>query len=254
MDPHQRIAQFEDFCREDPDNDMAWFSLAGAYREAGRHGSAADAYQRCFEANPNMTKAYQLAGDSLIEAGREDEAAEILTKGFVIADERGDRMPMNAMGELLDRLGKPRPVIAKPEEAAPPSTGDWICPQTGLPANKMARPPFRGALGEWIQSNVSDETFKAWLVMGTNTINTFRLDLSNDDDAAMYDYVMYRFFGLEPVAYAELSGSAFPSVPAAKLAPLMGQAIPQWRQRYPDIDGSPLDLRLKAMEEEIGGV
>lgn len=250
MDPKQRIAQFEDLCREDPSNDMAWFSLAGAYREAGRHGSAADAYRRCVEANPDMTKAYQLGGASLIEAGLEDEAAELLTRGYEVASKRGDLMPKNAIGDLLDSIGVPRPEVA--EDRVPENTqSDWNCPQTGLPATPMARPPFRGAVGEWIQQNVSEETFKAWLVMGTNTINTFRLDLSNDEDAALYDDVMYRFFGLDPDTYRELTGNELKQASAAKLAPLLGQAIPQWRQRYPNIQGSPLDQRLAGLETEI---
>jgi len=254
MDPQNRIAQFESLCREDPTNDMAWFSLGGAFREVGRHGSAADAYQRCVDANPDMTKAYQLGGASLIEAGREDEAAEFLTTGYEIAAKRGDLMPKNAIAELLQQIGAPVPKTEGDDRAAATPAGDWTCPQTGLPATKMARPPFRGKVGAWIAEHVSEETFKAWLVLGTNTINTFRLDLSNDEDALLYDYVMYRFFGLDPAEYEQLSGQALPEVPAAKLAPLLGQAIPQWRQRYPDIGGSPLDQRLKQLEAEIAGL
>ena len=43
MDVAQRIAQFETMVRPeaDPNNDMAWFSLAQAYADAGRHADAA---------------------------------------------------------------------------------------------------------------------------------------------------------------------------------------------------------------------
>ncbi|MCK6478042.1 MAG: hypothetical protein L6Q35_14570, partial [Phycisphaerales bacterium] len=48
MDPNQRIAQFEAMVRPeaDPNNDMAWFSLGSAYRDAGRHADAAKAFAR----------------------------------------------------------------------------------------------------------------------------------------------------------------------------------------------------------------
>ena len=64
MDIQQRIAQFENMVRDeaDPTNDMAWFSLGGAYAQAGRHADAAKAYVRCVQINPAMSKAWQLAG------------------------------------------------------------------------------------------------------------------------------------------------------------------------------------------------
>jgi thioredoxin-like negative regulator of GroEL len=37
----ERIAQFEKMAVEDPDNDMAHFSLGSAYLQAGRHKEAA---------------------------------------------------------------------------------------------------------------------------------------------------------------------------------------------------------------------
>ena len=40
MDIASRIAQFENMCQADPDNDMAHFSLGGAYAQDGRHEDA----------------------------------------------------------------------------------------------------------------------------------------------------------------------------------------------------------------------
>ena len=66
MDIETRIAQFEKMAHDDPDNDMAHFSLGGAYQQAGRFEEAAESYLRCVELNPGMSKAYQLAGAALI--------------------------------------------------------------------------------------------------------------------------------------------------------------------------------------------
>ena len=74
MDINARIAQFENMVQPgaDPDNDMAWFSLGGAYAQAGRHSDAARAYEKCYTINPAMSKAYQLAGESYLMIGRND--------------------------------------------------------------------------------------------------------------------------------------------------------------------------------------
>ena len=46
MDLDQRIAQFENMAAEDEANDMAHFSLGGAYLQAGRHAEAAASLQQ----------------------------------------------------------------------------------------------------------------------------------------------------------------------------------------------------------------
>lgn len=209
MDVEARIRQFETMVRPeaDPNNDMAWFSLGGAYREAGRHKEAADAYVRCFELNPDMTKAYQLAGASLIDAGLKDRAGEVLTSGYRAAAARGDRMPQKAMGDLLQKLGKPLPEVKHAggsAVAAPP--GSFICSRTGRPGSKMERPPFRGPVGEWIAEHISRETFDAWIGQGTKVINELRLDLSRDQDSAIYDQHMREYLGIDDELLAKLTG------------------------------------------------
>lgn len=204
MDLNQRIAQFETMVRPgaDPDNDMAWFSLGGAYAQAGRHLDAANAYVRCFTLNPSMSKAYQLAGKAYADAGKRDEAVEVLREGFRIASARGDRMPMKAMGDLLTQLGETPPAVEAPP-AAPTSSGTFMCRRTGKPGHQMTRPPFRGPVGEWIQAHISRETFDDWIRQGTKVINEMRLDLSRDDDAATYDRHMREYLGVDDAEIAK---------------------------------------------------
>ncbi|MCC6428368.1 MAG: Fe(2+)-trafficking protein [Phycisphaerales bacterium] len=215
MDPTQRIAQFEAMVRPeaDPENDMAWFSLASAYRDAGRHGDAAKAYIRCYELNPAMSKAYQLAGQSLIDAGDTAQAGKVLTEGYTVAAERGDRMPMKGMGELLAKLNLPVPEIRPASANAGPgaagaASGGFICKRTGKPGTKMVKPPFRGAIGQWIGDNITSETWNAWIAQGTKVINELRLDLSRDDDANTYDRHMREYLGIDDDLYAQLTGAS----------------------------------------------
>lgn len=208
MDIQQRIAQFENMAEADPENEMAHFSLGNAYRQAERHADAAAAFLRCTEVAPGMSKAYQLAGESLIAAGREDDAADVLTKGYAVAAERGDLMPRDAIAGLLSSIGREPPAVeAAPDPAAAAPEGAFICQRTGRPGTKMDRPPFKGPVGEWIQQNISRETFDEWIGQGTKVINELRLDLSRDEDAEAYDQHMREFLGIDDELYRKLTGA-----------------------------------------------
>jgi len=210
MDLETRIAQFENMCREDPENDMAHFSLAGAYAQAGRPEDAAASYIRCIELNPDMSKAYQLAGEQLVEAGKSDssrneEAIELLTTGFTSASQRGDRMPANAMKAMLEELGAPVPEVqTKQPTPAELAEGDFICQRTGKRGHQLPKPPFKGPIGQWIYENISKQTWNDWIGQGTKVINELRLDLSQDKDAEAYDQHMYEYLGLDESKLAEI--------------------------------------------------
>lgn len=194
-----RIAQFENMASADPDNEMAHFSLGNAYLEAGRAAEAAVSLERCIELNPDMSKAYQLAGDAFIKAGWSDRAVEVLNTGYVKAAERGDQMPRQAMEELLGSIGREPPTISTQVEqaaAARASSGTFTCTRTGRDGSQLESPPFKGPVGEWIQANISAETWQEWIDQGTKVINELRLDLSRDEDSASYDMHMNEFLGV----------------------------------------------------------
>ncbi len=206
MDIAQRIAQFENMASADPSNEMAHYSLAGAYAQAGRLEEAADRYLRTAEINPDVTKAFQLAAECLVKAGRRDKAADVAARGFQSAAARGDRMPMDAMARILKDLGKPVPESpgGTGPAAAPVPAGTFVCLKTGRPGTRMPRPPFRGAVGQWIQDNISQETFNDWIPQGTKVINELRLDLSRDEHAEVYDRYMREYLGLDDETYKRL--------------------------------------------------
>ena len=217
MDLDERIARFEALVAEDPDNDMAYFSLGGAYNQAGRYEKAAEAYLRCTELNESMSKAYQLAGTALMAAQDTERAAQVLTKGYEVAAGRGDFMPQKAMGELLEKLGVPVPEVSAKAAAGPAvSAGGFVCRKSGKPGTKMDKPPFRGPVGDWIAANISRETFHdVWLPTGTKVINELRLDLTRDADGEVYDHAMRAFLGIDTGLYTELTGKAPPQIDGA---------------------------------------
>jgi Fe-S cluster biosynthesis and repair protein YggX len=200
----QRIAQFENMVAADPSNDMAHFSLGGAYTQVARYADAASAYLKCVEINPKFSKAYQLAGQALISAGEPERAAEVLTAGFTSAAALGDRMPQKAMGELLTKIGKPVPQVPSPARAMPPGT--FVEPNSGKGGTKMSKPPFKGPVGNWIFENITQETFDEWIRQGTKVINELRLDLSREDHAETYDKYMYEYLGIDEALLDKLKG------------------------------------------------
>ena len=204
--PEERIAQFENMATADPDNEMAHFSLGNAYLQAGRAAEAAVSFERCIELNPEMSKAYQLAGESLIKAGWSDRAVEVLNTGYVIAARRGEQLPRQAMDQLFEELGRKAPTLdeeVEAEAARRASSGTFTCGRTGRDGTQLEAPPFKGSVGEWIQANIAAETWQEWIDQGTKVINELRLDLSRDEDSAAYDQHMHEFLGVP----SELGGA-----------------------------------------------
>ncbi len=213
MDINDRIARFQELCAQDPTNDMAFFSLAGALNQAGRSREAAEAYVRCTALNPSMSKAYQLAGAAFIACDDRARAAEVLTEGYRVATERGDLMPKKAMADLLQKLDIPLPEVTGAPDAPAAPAGDFLCRRTGRHGTQLPRPPFRGPVGAWIYESISRQTFDEWIALGTKIINELKLDLSRDEHEAVYDYGMRRFLGIDDDQYLALAGR--PPAPAA---------------------------------------
>jgi Fe-S cluster biosynthesis and repair protein YggX len=204
---NRRIAQFETMVRPeaDPDNDMAWFSLAGAYKDAHRLGDSARAYRRVLELNAGFSKAWQMLGQVLADDGKTSDAITALTDGYKAAAAKGDRMPMKAMGDLLTKLGAAVPEVATKKSGLDASTGTFLCKKTGRNGHQLPKPPFKGAVGQWIYDNISAETWDDWIRQGTKVINELRLDLSRDEDSEKYDAYMREYVGIDDELLAHLN-------------------------------------------------
>jgi len=178
--------------REAPD-DMAYFSLGSAYREAGRLEEAEQALATALQYNPQMSRAYQLRGQVLIKLDRNEEAAELLTTGYKVAAERGDVMPQKAIGSLLQKLGIELPEVedAEAKKAEVEASGDTVLDRrTGQPQPRMEDPPIRGPLGRFIYDHFGQHTWRDWIGQGTKVINELRLDFSDPEHQKIYDQHM----------------------------------------------------------------
>jgi Fe-S cluster biosynthesis and repair protein YggX len=203
MEITERIAQWEKMTQADPTNDMGWFSLGTAYKDAGRPVDAAEALRKTIEINPGMSRAYQLLGQVLIAIGEAEEAGKTLITGYTIAAERGDVMPQRAIGSLLEKIGLPVPEIKKTQAAAPLPENAIVDRKTGQPGSRFTDPPMRGPVGKFIADHYSQETFREWIKMGTKVINELRLDFSNVDHQQVYDTHMMEWLGISSEEVAE---------------------------------------------------
>ena len=198
----EQIANYRKMVEGDPDDDLAHFRLGQALLDDGQYAEAVKAFERTLELSPGFSRVYQYLGECHIKGGRKDKAVEVLTKGWLTANERGDRLPMEAMGKLLTSLGAPTPKpVAPKEEDAGPGTG-FKCKRPGCMEGRRARqlpgPPVPDLIGERIHADVCSACWNLWFKdLSIKVINELRLDLSSEFGQSEYDRHMREFMGIE---------------------------------------------------------
>jgi tetratricopeptide (TPR) repeat protein len=201
-DRAEQITRYRNMVQGDPDDDLAHFRLGQALMDDGQYGEAIKAFERTLELSPGFSRVFQYLGECLVKDGQKEKAVEVLTKGYLTASERGDRLPMEAMEKLLRSLGAPVPKAAAPkEEDAGPDTG-FKCKRPGCMEGKRARqlpaPPLPEAVGHRIYADICAACWNLWYKdLSIKVINELRLDLSSDFGQAEYDRHMHEFMGFE---------------------------------------------------------
>ena len=196
-DLNARIEQFKKMAEADPSNELGHFSLGRAYAEAGQHKDAVASFERAIEINPNIAKAYQLMGASLLADGLRDPAIARLTQGVKIADARAEMLPRNEMIKMLKDLGAPVPEI---KEAAAGSqtvgTGEVLCKRCGQVGPKLAKPPFNSDFGRAIFESTCTKCWREAIGMGTKVINELRLPMADPQAQKVWDQHIREFLNL----------------------------------------------------------
>ncbi len=202
MDPEVRIQQFRQMADSDPENELGHFSLGKAYIEAGRYEEAVLSLKRVLELKPTFSKAYHLLGTALDGAGKRDDAVQEVTKGVTVADEQGDRMPRDAMADMLREWGVDVPAFKETTKTDAPATGGpsaegFQCIRCGRPGGQLPKQPFKGPLGEKIHEHVCTSCWGEWIPMGTKVINELGLVLASKSGQDTYDQYMIEFLQME---------------------------------------------------------
>jgi Fe-S cluster biosynthesis and repair protein YggX len=197
----EKIVQYRKMATDDPDNELAHFRLGQLLIDDNQPAEAVKSFERTMELSP-FSKVFQLLGECLIKLDQKDRAIEVLTAGWKNADEKGDRLPKEAMGKLLKSLGAPIPQEqAVVEDDGAPGTG-FRCQRPGCTEGKRAKelpaPPLPDADGERIHQTICAGCWNLWFRdLSIKVINEMRLDLSSEHGQNEYDRAMREFFGFE---------------------------------------------------------
>lgn len=203
MNDDTRIEKFKRMTEADPDNELGHFSLGKMYLEAGRFEEAITCLCRTLGLNAKMSKAYQLLGEAYEKSGQRHKAVEVLTRGVTIADDQGDRMPRDAMVDLLRAWGAAIPPLKERAQAEvkarveTASAGGFRCVRCGGQGGQLQKPPFKGPSGERVLAHTCSTCWQEWIRMGTKVINELGLALSTPAGQETYDQYMIEFLELE---------------------------------------------------------
>ncbi|MBX7106206.1 MAG: Fe(2+)-trafficking protein [Gemmataceae bacterium] len=195
-----RIAQFRQMTIDDPENELAYFRLGQLLMEADQHGEAIGAFRKTLMIAPQFSKVFQLLAECELKQDRRDDAVRTLLEGYRTADARGDRVPRDAMGEMLKSLGEAIPESPKKERKG--TGGGFSCKRPmcyyGDDAVGLTTPPLPDEIGQRIVAEICMDCWNEWLKdMSIKVINELRLDLSLEAHQQEYDKQLRRFLGFE---------------------------------------------------------
>ena len=206
-DHTDRIAQFRKMAADDPDNELGHLSLGRELLRGGQAEEAIESFRRTLELNDRFSKAYELLGEALCKVGREADAAVVLKRGVQVAADRGDRMPREAMERRLLEMGQDVPDVSTARKVEV-GQGQVLDARTGEPGPRLPRPPLKGVLGRVIYDNVSADSWREWIGMGTKVINELRLPLGDPKAQEVYDQHLIDFLNLREKVEAAKAGEA----------------------------------------------
>lgn len=100
-----RAAMLKEILSQSPDDAFARYGLALEYANSGQPEEAIREFQTILEKNADYVPAYQMWAQTLITAGRSDEAREILHKGIASAQRTRNQHALSEMEGMLMDLG-----------------------------------------------------------------------------------------------------------------------------------------------------
>jgi len=99
-----RIDMLSSFLNQNPNDAFARYGLALEYANSGQIETALAEFNKLLQVNPDYTAGYQMAAQTLMRAGRSDEARKMLTDGITCAQRTGNRHAQSEMEGMIDEL------------------------------------------------------------------------------------------------------------------------------------------------------
>lgn len=89
---------------QNPSDSFARYGLAMELASRGEVENALAEFQKLRNANPDYVPAYQMAAQTLLDAGRSAEACAMLEEGIACAQRTGNQHAASEMQGMLDSL------------------------------------------------------------------------------------------------------------------------------------------------------
>ena len=100
-----RIATLNEILTEHPKDSFARYGLAMEYSKQGDFDRALAEFAILLENDPAYTAGYFMAAQTLVKAGRTEEAKARLAQGIASAQRTGNAHALGEMQALLEELG-----------------------------------------------------------------------------------------------------------------------------------------------------
>ena len=99
-----RVAMLKEILAENPNDAFARYGLAMEYANTGDTATALAEYAKIVELSPEYVPAYQMAGQLLMNLGRDNDARQWFDRGIAAARRAGNRHAESEMQGMLDTL------------------------------------------------------------------------------------------------------------------------------------------------------
>ena len=99
-----KISMLTEILGQNPTDAFARYGLAMAYAAEGKLDEALREFEVTTEHNPDYVPAYQMSAQTLMKAGRNDEAKARLQAGMAACTRTGNTHAASEMGAMLEDL------------------------------------------------------------------------------------------------------------------------------------------------------
>jgi len=99
-----RVAMLKEILAENPNDAFARYGLAMEYANTGDPTTALVEYEKIVELNPEYVPAYQMAGQLVMNLGRDTDARAWFERGIAAAQRAGNQHAESEMQGMLDLL------------------------------------------------------------------------------------------------------------------------------------------------------
>src|SRR5918912_914339 len=100
----ERLESLKQLVAEYPNDAFARYGLALEYVNSGQTETALQEFAKLLEQHPDYTAGYQMAAQTLLREGRNDQARQLLQEGIACARRARNALAESEMHQTLDEL------------------------------------------------------------------------------------------------------------------------------------------------------